>query len=56
MKTMLGLACLVAAVLLTPAAWDVLVNGSTGTVRHVGPAAIAWIAGIWLLANRPRDT
>jgi hypothetical protein len=55
MKTLLGLACLVGGILLTPSALDVLMNGGKGVVRYVAPAAIAWIAGIWLVASRPKS-
>ena len=59
MKTLIGLACLVLAIFLTPAAWDVLVNGSAHAEGRIGqavrlvPAAIAWMVGLWLVASRP---
>jgi hypothetical protein len=60
MKTVIGLACLVLAIFLTPAAWDVLVNnGATtkgGWPRHVLPAAIAWMIGLWLLAGGSKSS
>jgi len=59
MKTLLGLACLVAAILLTPDAWDTVANGSAHAARweearHIAPAAIAWVIGLWLVATRPK--
>jgi hypothetical protein len=55
MKTTIGMACLVLAIFLTPAAWDAIVNSDVqtqgGWPRHVLPAAIAWMIGLWLLAR-----
>jgi len=59
MKTLLGLACLVAAILLTPDAWNAVERGGADAARweaarHIAPAAIAWVIGLWLVATRPK--
>ncbi|MEO8134209.1 MAG: hypothetical protein ABI831_09555 [Betaproteobacteria bacterium] len=59
MKTAIGLAFLVAAIILSPNAWDYFANQNlsgpgwmTQMIKHVGPAAIAWLTGIYLVATR----
>jgi hypothetical protein len=58
MKRLIGFACLVLAIFLTPEAWDVLVNhslqgqSSMTHVVHVAPAIIAWLLGAYLLERQ----
>ena len=62
MKTLIGLACLVLAIFLTPDAWDVLANGNASGKGWISqafrliPAAVAWMIGIWLVSTRKSDT
>ena len=57
MKTMIGLACLVLAVFLTPDAYHAMFNGDTAIrgwnqATLLVPAAAAWAVGVWLVSTR----
>ena len=58
MRALIGLAFLVLAIFLTPAAWDVIFNSGghpqgfgSQAIRHILPAAAAWVVGIWILSG-----
>ena len=61
MKTIIGLACLVLAIFLTPDAWNVLmgntgVHGWSAMALHSIPALAAWAIGIWLVSTRSKSS